>query len=321
MLVAIRDLDRVPPSQLRKAAAVARAAGAHIELFHVNGEPLIPEGMRRRLRRRGVGMSVAQIIEKSREQLERLGRSQVFAGLKVETHMAHDYPPHEAIVRRVQATRADLVVAATSKHSLAGRLFLLNTDWELIRCCPCPILFVKSRGDYERPKVLAAIDPFHEHAKPASLERLLLGSATQLARLLRGQAHAFHAYLPLVVRMLVPTEEGPVWVPPGAEEANGRQVAGAFNRLARRASIARGRRHLECGDVPSRLSSTVKAVGADIVVMGAVSRSGLKRLFVGSTAERVIDELHCDVLIVKPAGFKAARSQVRPPSISAVMHL
>lgn len=46
--------------------------------------------------------------------------------------------------------------------------------------------------------------------------------------------------------------------------------------------------------------------------MGAVSRSALTRLFIGHTAERVIDTLACDVLIVKPAGFK---SRVKRASI------
>jgi hypothetical protein len=37
--------------------------------------------------------------------------------------------------------------------------------------------------------------------------------------------------------------------------------------------------------------------------MGAVSRSGLKRVFIGNTAERALNELPCDVLVVKPPGF------------------
>jgi phospholipid/cholesterol/gamma-HCH transport system permease protein len=35
------------------------------------------------------------------------------------------------------------------------------------------------------------------------------------------------------------------------------------------------------------------------------SRSGLKGLFLGNTAEDVLDRLHCDLIIVKPEGFKA----------------
>jgi hypothetical protein len=38
--------------------------------------------------------------------------------------------------------------------------------------------------------------------------------------------------------------------------------------------------------------------------MGAVSRSRLVRPVIGNTAERVIDQVDCDVLIVKPAGFQ-----------------
>lgn len=40
--------------------------------------------------------------------------------------------------------------------------------------------------------------------------------------------------------------------------------------------------------------------------MGAVSRRGLKRLFLGNTAEEVLDSLPCDLLIVKPAGFETS---------------
>jgi nucleotide-binding universal stress UspA family protein len=37
-----------------------------------------------------------------------------------------------------------------------------------------------------------------------------------------------------------------------------------------------------------------------------VSRSRLQQLFVGSTAELVLDRLPCDVLVVKPPGLPKA---------------
>jgi hypothetical protein len=67
---------------------------------------------------------------------------------------------------------------------------------------------------------------------------------------------------------------------------------------------------------------------ADLVVMGAVSRSGLERVFIGNTAERILDTLQCDVLVVKPAKFAArvaresrglrvvAPSTVAPPLVA-----
>jgi universal stress protein E len=37
--------------------------------------------------------------------------------------------------------------------------------------------------------------------------------------------------------------------------------------------------------------------------MGAVARNRLKRLFIGATAERTLEHLPCDLLIIKPDWF------------------
>jgi len=299
ILIAVRDPARVPRAQLRKAARIARLTGASVELFHAIGAARMP------------GPDPIQV--KARRGLERLSRLPCFGGLRVKTEMVWDYPPHEAVIRRVLESGADFVVAASATHRLGQRLFLTNNDWELIRYCPVPILLVKSARDYTRPAVLAAVDPFHEHAKPAALDSRLLGSGTAIARLLRGSLHVFHAYLPLVFNMIVPMDQGPMWLPREAEEAHAAAIRRAFIRLAEAAGVPGERRHLVIGDVTDRLAATVRRIHADIVVMGAVSRSGLKRLFIGSTAERVLDSLRCDVLIVKPRGFRSLVPKRRSP--------
>ena len=43
----------------------------------------------------------------------------------------------------------------------------------------------------------------------------------------------------------------------------------------------------------------VRSHNMDLVVMGAIARWGIKRAVIGSTAERVMDALPCDVLIVR----------------------
>jgi hypothetical protein len=40
--------------------------------------------------------------------------------------------------------------------------------------------------------------------------------------------------------------------------------------------------------------------------MGAVSRSAIVRLFIGSAAERTLDLLGCDALILKPRSFRSS---------------
>ena len=58
---------------------------------------------------------------------------------------------------------------------------------------------------------------------------------------------------------------------------------------------------MESGDARQLIPEFAERCRASLVVMGAVSRSRLRQLLIGSTAESVLDRLECDVLVVKPA--------------------
>jgi universal stress protein E len=306
ILVPIGDVRNAPRSQLRKAATLARALRASIELFHSINEPVPMDLMRGRRDARASASDAWDLVEqRAQQRLERLAGRSVFRGVQVRVATSWDYPAHEAIVRRVLDIRADLVVAATRAHRQAARLFLTNTDWELIRQCPCPLLLTKSPRDYRKPVVIAAVDPFHAHAKPARLDERILRTGAAFASRLGGELHVFHAYLPLTI--IAPAPAGQplaITLPPEFEDVHGQRVARVFDALAKKARIPPARQHLHMGDVSGEIEQVVKRTKADIVVMGAVSRSRLRRIFIGSTAEAVIDRLSCDLLVVKPQGFE-----------------
>ncbi len=85
----------------------------------------------------------------------------------------------------------------------------------------------------------------------------------------------------------------------------------------RRYSIDPKACHVQAGAPEDLLVEFAAKLKADAVVMGAVSRSGLNRLFIGSTAERVIDHVDCDVIVVKPAGYRTSvkRARSKRPSL------
>jgi universal stress protein E len=292
ILVAIRNPSNTPHAQLSKAAAVARASGASIELLHAITEPVICDGASHMER----PSSVAHDDIAASRRLARMQRSPVFKDLSVSVAVVHAYPVHEAILHRARMIRADLVVVASEPRSAGDRLLLTNTDWELIRHCEMPLLLVKSARDYDKPVIVAAVDPYHTHAKPADLDLKLIDASAMFAQLLRGEAHVFHAAPPL-------TTAGP-WIPGEIVELHQAQARSAFDDVAAKAGIAANRRHFTMGDVSSELCATIKELDARIVVMGAVSRSRLRRLLIGNTAERVLDQLMCDVLVLKPRGFE-----------------
>ncbi len=307
ILVPVRDLEAVPRATLRKAAVLARATGARIELFHALENPSSSRKsvvIRSRSGSKRPMPLAEDALARAGRRLEGIARSSWARGCEVRSSVALDSPPHEAIVRRAMGSRVDLVIAATRSHGRAARLLLRNTDWELIRHSPTPLLLAKSRSVYRKPAILVAVDPFHAHAKPARLDEQLLATGEELARLLGGSVHIFHAYMPLPARVEGPLGEPIAWESAKIEQVHSAQVRAVFDRLADQANIAPSHRHVPMGDVASELEATVRRVRAAFVVMGAVSRSGLRRIFIGSTAERVLDRLSCDVLTLKPRGFK-----------------
>jgi universal stress protein E len=306
ILVAIGDVRRIPRGELRKAGILARAARAKVELFHAIDEPDPERSFPETATFEEVETLRATIAQKYERCLERFARDPALRGVSVRCRASWDYPPHAAVVRRALATHSDLVIAAARGHRFGARMVLRNTDWELIRHCPVPLLLVKSPRAYRRPLVLAAVDPLHKHARPASLDLRLLQAGGELARLLHGSLQVFHAYMPLVSVPPMATAAAPlVMMPPEAEAVHAEQVTRVIGAFADKAGIARRRCHLRMGEVADELGTFARRSGTAIVVMGAVSRSALARLFIGNTAERTLDRLNCDVLIVKPRGFRS----------------
>jgi universal stress protein E len=152
--------------------------------------------------------------------------------------------------------------------------------------------------------ILAALDPFHAHARPADLDGRLLSAATHFAQLLHGSVHVFHAYMPVINVEPASLSVVPLTLlPPEAEETHREQIVGVIKQMAKSDGIPESRCHVKMGDVVAQLSAATQRTRAGLVVMGAVSRTALARLFVGNTAERALDRLSCDVLVVKPRGF------------------
>ncbi|MDE2136000.1 MAG: universal stress protein [Gammaproteobacteria bacterium] len=94
-------------------------------------------------------------------------------------------------------------------------------------------------------------------------------------------------------------------------------IRGAWWNGIREQVSALARRHAvtdDCvevieGEAAELVPRVAHSHSAAIVALGAVSRSALGRALIGHTAERVLDALECDVLIVKPADFRTPVSR------------
>lgn len=58
-------------------------------------------------------------------------------------------------------------------------------------------------------------------------------------------------------------------------------------------------RELRAGNPATTIVAMARRMKADLIVMGTHGRTGLKRMVIGSVAERVVRLAHCSVLVVR----------------------
>jgi universal stress protein E len=163
------------------------------------------------------------------------------------------------------------------------------------------LLLVKLDPDFVSRKICAAIDPRHEHDKPAELDDAIFRMAKTLADATGGELHVVHTFA-------VRAEPVGLEAPPVGKisEAVAQEHSRAFFGFLSTRPVPAANAHLLEGVAHEQLVQFTAKEAIGIIVMGAVSRRALGRIFIGSTAERVLDRLPCDLLIVKPERIRSA---------------
>ena len=207
-------------------------------------------------------------------------------------------PLHKAVLSRVDYFSADLIIMQAEYHSLVVRALFTNADWHLIRESKTPVLFVHENEWSSHLSVAAAVDPLHAHSKNKDLDDQLLQTAHDLACKLPGELHVIHAFEPIQAGVIAEFDaivEDYEFYREGVRERHRESLDILLKRNVESSTIV----HFEEGTPERVLPQVVNEADIDLIVMGAMSRSGLDKIFVGSTAERVLDHLRCDILILK----------------------
>lgn len=298
---------------LRTAAALAKRHGATLEVLGCV-EPPHDLGVIARLS----GQDTDQLIERlCARKMDRMR-------MQLATHLPdHQITPQikvgkafVEIIRHVIDTGCDFVLKQAEPLSGVHRLLFASTDQHLLRKCPCPVWMQTAGGSSQVKHVIAAVDvdlaDADEPDTLMSLNRRVIQSACAIAAPQGAQVTVLHAWDAV--------GEGLVWA--FSSDANSRVSADRYVNeiLHNRQQAMRRLLHTVEGDlsgtqhpalVPSLIrgeAETViqeqsRALAADVLVMGTVARTGLSGVFIGNTAENIINTLECPVLAVKPDGF------------------
>lgn len=232
--------------------------------------------------------------EHHKKILAQVGEEVEAANINVELHFTEHHHLAESIIEHCNKIKPDLLLKSTHHHSAIERSIITNTDWRLIRKCPCPLMLVKPSEWHADGSLVTAVDPLHAKADQAKLDQVLLASAKYLSVTLGAPLKVFHSFFPFVSTLFPMGGETVEHL----ERIRGHHM-GKMRALTGEFDIPEDAIHLSEGDLVHNLITYVEDSNTNLLVMGALSRNFLERAIVGNTAEKILEDCPCDILVLK----------------------
>ncbi len=298
-LLAILELDCNPDTLITRTAWIAQSFGfnVHLVLFEPQSGALLgrfaASDEADRIRQE-MQDTQAMVVEEYANKMRK-------DGIEVSTSVLQLRPLGDSILPIISSVDPVLVVKATQFHSTAERGKLVDTDWQLMRMCSRPLWFAIAEKMPPEPVIVAAVDPSNAHDKPATLDHEIVRTANAVADAVDGEVHLLHVYERLVGIGTAATREFKSGILP-INEIDSRikkEHRTALDALAAACDIDTEHAHQLPGRSQDIIPTFARSRNAGLLVMGALARWGIKKAIIGSTAERVIDHMACDVLIVQ----------------------
>lgn len=269
------DLSARSDRAVARACRIAREQGARLHLLHVVDDALPAD------------MAEAQMVAAERT-LERVAASlPEAAGLEIARQVVAG-DPWSVIVDTAETLPADLLVLGTARPDRMAGLFRGTTLDRVARSARCPVLRVAApvTGAYRAPVV--GVD-FSDCARLAArlASRLVPKAPLTLV-------HVYH--VPFAALTGLSGGRGaPKWEKDRVEA----DISRRLNDLAKTA-VMPGQASatiLVEGSPEIVLPRQMEALGADLLCLGTHARSWLSEALLGSTAQAMLSDCPCDLLL------------------------
>lgn len=298
-ILATTDFSAQALPAVRYAMALGGKLGASVTLVHVV-EPAAPLA---RMDSVVLARPDSEIAAMARLRLEEMARQEGQAVPRASSVVRTGTPFHE-IVLIAEEREVDLIVIGTHGRTGLKRVWLGSTAERVVRHATCPVLTVPTREHARRSsrpalfriaKILVPIDfsAISVDALPyASRLAVEFGASIVLLHVVKRFPIEGLLGAELVGQILVPTML---------------QAESDLERIAadlRQATGAKVSAVVRAGTPHEVICRVAKSSGADLVVLTTHGYTGLKHVWMGSTAERVVRHASCPVLAVRELAWR-----------------
>jgi len=255
-----------------------------------------------------------QLAENTRHMLQSAADSVNNAGVAISIEVLVG-DPLISIIELVQNLDECVLIKAPSPEDGLRKKLFGGIDLQLMRACPCPVEIGRPKTSEGVDRVVVAIDYDGNDADKSHLNGRILDAALLAVSGRHSDLYILHAWRIYGYSLL---SQGKGKLPPEeldkivkAERAERREwlekridrFMGSIDNSRIKSFIPK--LELLEGDPKTVIPNRVAELDADLLGLGTASRSGLKGVLVGNSAEEIIHRVNCTVVVLKPEGFKS----------------
>jgi len=282
-LFVIIDPTQEKQPALVRAIDIAQQMDGHLHIFccdYVNAEDLDKFKSRSDAKK--------QTIKKAKELVESLVAPLRKQGLSLSTEVIWNKGWYQAAVHASAREGADLIIKSSFSHKGRNHPLHERSDFYLIRNSTCPVLMTKSGVSHRVDKVVAAIAIEKGGKEHSGLNNRIVSQAKKMARSAGAQLHLV-AVLPkqLDLEKLLELH---------IEKDKGLRTEQEL--IAERFGVEPGVVHVLQGAADKVIVKLAKELDVQALILGTRARKGLKGALLGNTAEKILDRLEIDVLVI-----------------------
>jgi universal stress protein E len=213
-------------------------------------------------------------------------------GMQIKQHYHEEKNFLQDVLTRWQQDHFALLIKSCDTTHTG---ILAPLDWQLLRQTPCPVLLVKRDSLWEGGKIMAAVDPLSRKKSYLQLNQSVLMMAGVISQEAKATLEVIVSYAPPML---------------GAEPENqssslsADKASYAAHALLDSMQMQPAAYHIGEGPPEYWIPKVAEEQHAALVVIGTQGRDGIKGALLGNTAERILDRLSCDVLVLR-AGLSA----------------
>jgi len=201
---------------------------------------------------------------------------------------------HERIVEIANDEKADLIVMGKRGLGLKDRLLVGSNTIKVLQRSQVPVLAVKSKGERSLPRIRKILVPFDVSEKFDSALRYAISL---------GKTFGAAISVVYVLELISYPYEFPLNILNEMRSIYDKELENKIEELSSQEGDKVKIKHKVIESINPYLGIIGYAENekADLIVMNAHGRKGIKRLILGSVAEKIIQEAPCSILALKPS--------------------